>query len=110
VTLFQDAIKVVKSLSPVACHVLSSSFSVSPPQSAVIVVDFGQNIAGRLKLHLPLPSHEQCREKTIADGRSRAEHFALRILHSELLHANGSLNTVTLGTSHLSSFARHCHS
>jgi hypothetical protein len=57
-----------------------------------VIVDFGQNMAGRLAVSLPLPSAEQCQQHA-AGGL----HTSLRILHSELLHANGSLNTVTLG-------------
>jgi hypothetical protein len=73
----------------------SSTPSNSIPEAAVIV-DFGQNMAGRLSLSLSLPSTEQCQQR-VADGINDSGHATLRILHSELLHSNGSLNTVTLG-------------
>jgi hypothetical protein len=61
-----------------------------------VIVDFGQNMAGRLKVSLSLPSLEQCRQR-LADGSDDFGHVSVRIFHSELLHFNGSLNTVTLG-------------
>ena len=63
-------------------------------QPTLVVIDFGQNLAGRLKITLSLPSPAQCRQRLTDAGSS---HVTLVMRHSELLYPNGSLNTFTLG-------------
>jgi hypothetical protein len=80
---------------PISCrseipYVFEKLASESP-----VIIDFGQNMAGRLKISLPLPSIEQC-QRRIDAGYPETELVVL-LRHSELLHSNGSLNTVTLG-------------
>jgi hypothetical protein len=93
IVAYQDAIKVIDALLPVACHVQRPLIYTNLAAKSDVIVDFGQNMAGRLRVSLSLPSAEQCEQKSV-NGTS---HVTLRMLHSELLHANGSLNTITLG-------------
>jgi hypothetical protein len=81
---------------PVTCrpeipYVFEKLASESP-----VIIDFGQNMAGRLKISLPLPSLEQCQRRI--DALYAETEVVILMQHSELLHSNGSLNTVTLGS------------